>query len=152
MTSFTISRACPVCTKSGVSADVAKKCSGPGPNCITCANFNCGYCKRKGHTLRICPILARRDVKAAFNAESFITKGAKRNFEEKTEVASSPLQRSLAAHVAGHRLPRTTTRYAALFEESLREEKKAADFPELCKGKVLWVEPKSTSTWANLAK
>jgi len=129
----------------------------------------CGFCKGKGHTIKKCPVLAarekaaadaaaqqRRDVKAAFNAGAFITKGAKRNFGEKTEVVSSPLQRGLAAHVAAHvaspGLPRTTTRYAALFEESLQEEKKAADFPELRKGKVLCAEPKSTSKWANLVK
>lgn len=165
MISFTVSRACPVCTKSGVSAAAAKKCPGPGPNCPTCANFWCGFCKGKGHSIKKCPVLAdrkkaaadataqqRRDVKAAFNAGAFITKGTKRNFGEKTEVVRSPLQRGLAAHVAGPGLPRTTSRYAALFEESLQEEKKAADFPELRKGKVLCAEPKSTSKWATLVK
>jgi hypothetical protein len=93
----------------------------------------------------------RRDVKAAFNAGAFIVKGDKHNFREKTEVVRYQLTACHAAHIATKN-PRTTTRYAALFEESLQEEKKAADFPELCKGNVLCAEPKSTSTWANLVK
>jgi hypothetical protein len=29
----------------------------PGPNCPIVKNFNCGYCKEKGHTIKHCPVL-----------------------------------------------------------------------------------------------
>lgn len=91
------SYSCYLCVKNNTPG--GDKCKGPGPECPTCANFTCGYCKQKGHTIKHCQVLAgnkqkRRDdlkdsKRSTTDADGFSTvSGKKRASKAQAEAAA----------------------------------------------------------------
>lgn len=90
---------CFLCVKNNTKG--GDKCQGPGPECPTCEGFICGYCKRPGHTIKHCQVLAenkrqkRSDIK--ISKQSFTDEEGFSTVASKKRATKAQAQAAAAA-------------------------------------------------------